>query len=148
MPSCPTDQPETYDLAMAQRLRVLARGRGEQPVIEAAIRSLNDDADRYAETVLLGLAVSESARVRNRHRPGSSRPLLPTGPDTRLPPPRATPLRPARPRSAHGRRWAGLVERGARARVAESSIGWLAGLSAAIAMIGEELVNGLSALAI
>jgi hypothetical protein len=46
------------------------------------------------------------------------------------------------------RRWLGLVERAAGLRVAESSIGWLAGLSAAIAMIGEELVNGLAALSI
>ena len=44
--------------------------------------------------------------------------------------------------------WTRSVERTARARLFGSSIGWLAGLSAAIALRGEELVNGLASLSL
>ena len=136
-----------YDLAMAQRLRILAGGQGDEEVEEAAIKSLNDDADRYAETVLLGLAVSEGLRAEKfaDHQGVDDRKLPIRTPDFLR---REPPLYDQLADVSGQRRWLGLVERASRARVAEASIGWLAGLSAAIAMIGEELVNGLSALSL
>ncbi|MEM9655653.1 MAG: prenyltransferase/squalene oxidase repeat-containing protein [Actinomycetota bacterium] len=134
----------SYDVAMAQRLRVLAGGQGDEQAAEAAIRSLNDDADRYAETVLLGLAVSEAEQVADAGLVAQQALPIRTPDFLRREPPLYDQLADISGR----RRWLGLVERAAGLRVAESSIGWLAGLSAAIAMIGEELVNGLAALSI
>lgn len=64
----PAKSVRSYDLAMAQRLRVLVGGKDDEQVSGAAIRTLNDDADQCAETVLLGLDPNRSFRCSSSFR--------------------------------------------------------------------------------
>lgn len=128
-----------YDRAMVARTAHVLGERADEPGLPAAaIQSLDDEMDRYATTALLGLAVSEAAEL-----PTVDRALPIRTPEfIRREPPLYDQL-------AHTGRWpwwTTVVDRTARARLAEASIGWLAGLSAAIAVVGEEFVNGLASL--
>ena len=103
--------------------------------------SLTEEADRYAETALHALVLAE---VLDADRGGTATASLPLStPDfIRREPPLYDQLADVSSR----RWWLRLVEGASRRRLAEASIGWVAGLSAAIAMVGEELFNGLNAL--
>jgi hypothetical protein len=134
-----------YDIAMTERLRVLVGVHPNDDVTPLAMKSLCDDADRYAETALYGLALSErlQARLVDDVEAANGERLPVRTPDfLRREPPLYDQLADVSAQSW----WVRLVEAAARARVAEASIGWLAGISAAIAIIGNELVDGLQAL--
>ncbi|MCP4958574.1 MAG: hypothetical protein GY925_04805, partial [Actinomycetia bacterium] len=116
-----------YDVAMAQRLRVLVGLEPDDRVTPLAMKSLNDDADRYAETALFGLAVSEPLQAAlDTDADAANREQLPVRtPDfLRREPPLYDQLANASAKTW----WMRTVERAARTRVAESSIGWLAGV--------------------
>ena len=134
-------RPESnYETAMAHRLAVVLEVRTDDEVEDLAMRSLTDDTDRYAETSLYGLALTESLVPINSI--GDQRMPVRTPDFLRREPPLYDQLV-----SETGRGWSvRLIDRAAAARIAESSIGWMAGLWAAIALIGEEFVNGLAAL--
>ncbi len=142
--SCPLST--DYEHAMAARLRVgLGEVLADDRVMDMALDALSDDADRYAETALYGLALAESLTVESddeadaasshclpvrtpqfiRHEPTIYDQLAET-----------TPAKP----------WTSFVDRCARLRLFETTIGWLAGISAAIAIVGEELIDGVQAL--
>lgn len=134
-----------YESAMAQRLRVLVGHEVDGLVADLAMKSLTEDADRYAETVVYGLALAEpSAAKQITHEGWAGTQALPLRtPDfLRREPPLYDQLNNVSSRSW----WARIVDRTARLRVAESSIGWLAGVSAALAIVGTEVIDGLSAL--
>lgn len=104
------------------------------------MRSLHDGADRYAETVLYGLALAEASTAAW----STSDETLPVRtPDfIRREPPLYDQLGQVSDRTA----WLSVVNRAAQVRAAEASIGWMAGLWGAIALISEEFITGLSAL--
>ncbi len=132
--------PTSYELAMTRRLRVLLDKEPDDGLTDMAMRCLNDDADRYAETVLYGLALAETSTAAW----STSEAKLPVRtPDfIRREPPLYDQLGQVSDRSW----WLSLVNRAAQVRAAEASIGWLAGLWAAIALISEEFVSGLASL--
>lgn len=129
-----------YEIAMAHRLSVLLDQNPGEQVTDLAMRSLNDDADRYAETVLYGLALAETSTA--AWSKADERLPVQTPDFLRREPPLYDQLGQVSDRSW----WLGLVNRAAQVRAAEASIGWMAGLWAAIALISEEFVNGLAAL--
>lgn len=127
---------------MAQRLRVLVGLSPSPNMTQLAMKSLTDDADRYAETALYGLALSEplqAALTSNATAADDERLPVRTPDFIRREPPLYDQLADATDRPW----WIRSVEAAARARVAEASIGWLAGISASIAIVGNELVDGL-----
>ena len=134
--------PSPYELAMAQRLRVVAELPPGDDVVEPALRSLSDEADRYAETCLFGLTLAETLRSESTESPSDHRLPIRTPEFIRQEPPLYDQLGQLSLRT----RWLKLIDYAASVRAAEASIGWMAGLWAAIALISEEFVNGLASL--
>ena len=111
---------------------------------DRALESLTDDADRYAVTALFGLAICELSLPQVSAVPGEEALPVRTPEFIRREPPLYDQLAETASRSW----WTKTVERAAKVRLAEATIGGLAGLSAAIALVGEELVSGLASLSI
>lgn len=134
---------EAYEIAMRARLGALAGWPPEEELTGLVFDALTDDADRYAKTALHGLAAAEQNKRADLVTESAKRSFPVRTPEfIRREPPLYDELAEL---TSYGA-WMRFVDWTARSRVAENSIGWLAGLSAAIAVTSEELVGGLSAI--
>ena len=140
------DRSQPYQVVMGERCKLLLGQEPDDILGGLAVEALTDESDRYAETTLRGLALAEYSigpDHQDPRRPAGEAKLPVRTPEFMREEP---PLYDELAEVSSWRRWVQLVELGARHRVAESSIGWLIGLSAAIALIGEEFVLGLASL--
>ena len=141
------DDGNNYDQAMAQRLAVVQNrpSLAVHRITEAALKSCTEQSDRYAEAALYAIALGETL-TRERAHDASAHDVVKLPARTPDFLRREPPLYDQLADVADYRRWISLVDHSARTRIAESMIGWFAGLSAGIAIIGDELIAGLSSL--
>lgn len=134
---------QLYDEVMIVRERCLFENVAfDTKLLDRSVESLTDETDRYAATALLGLALCEMLQQESDSSLSDETLPVRTPEFIRREPPLYDQLAETVSLPSGMR----LVEWASTIRLAEGSVGWLAGLSAAIALIGEELVNGLASL--
>ena len=135
-----------YERAMATRLSVaLGTAVHDEQLTDLALDAMASGADRYAETALHSVALAEALTLEQANEAAAaSHHQLPVRTPQFL---RHEPsIYDQLAETSTTRRWTSFVDRCARLRVFETTIGWLAGMSAAVAVIGEELIEGIQAL--